>query len=78
MYANDFPVVAGMYLEDFVIRSAEHQVRALDTRFKNKTFAMHVRMKQNPGFFNTTVLVNLTSLELLPAANILEKRARGG
>lgn len=63
VYSNEFQAVTGEYLESFAIRSAEAQLKTLNTRFANKTFAMHVRMKKSTGVYEGQVLVNIASLE---------------
>ncbi|GAQ93424.1 hypothetical protein KFL_015160010 [Klebsormidium nitens] len=69
VWPNEFPLVTGAHMESFSKQPAHEQVDSLNTRFKNHTFAMHVRIRENPNTQYSHVnpyQANIVSLDLPP------------
>ncbi|GAQ79691.1 hypothetical protein KFL_000360070 [Klebsormidium nitens] len=74
IWSNDFVVVTGTHLTSFSIKPPNEQLDNLNTRLKNKRFAMHLRIRENPNTQFSQYQANIVGIELPPEKGFFSKK----
>ncbi|GAQ92933.1 hypothetical protein KFL_012090010 [Klebsormidium nitens] len=74
IWPNEFPVVTGTHLESFCTKPPNEQLDNLNIRLKNRNFAMHMRIRENPNTQFSQYQANLVGLDLPPNFGFFNKK----
>ncbi|GAQ92911.1 hypothetical protein KFL_011970010 [Klebsormidium nitens] len=76
IWPSDFALVTGTHIESFCVKPPSDQLENLNTRLKNRSFAIHMRIRENPNTRFSQFQANIISLELPPQIGFFNKRCK--
>ncbi|GAQ92711.1 hypothetical protein KFL_011030010 [Klebsormidium nitens] len=74
IWPNEFALVTGAHLKSFSAKPPNEQLENLNTRLKNRSFAMHLRIRENPNTQYSQFQANVIGLELPPEFRFFNKK----
>ncbi|GAQ93626.1 hypothetical protein KFL_017270010 [Klebsormidium nitens] len=76
IWPNEFALVIGTHIESFCVKPPAEQLENLNTRLKNRSFAMHVRIRENPNTRFSQFQANVIGLDLPPQSGFFSKKCK--
>ncbi|GAQ87033.1 hypothetical protein KFL_003260160 [Klebsormidium nitens] len=74
IWPNELALVTGAHLKSFSTKPPNERIDQLNTRFKNRSFAMHVRIRENPNSQYSQYQAKIIGLDLLPEFGFFNKK----